>query len=116
MLESAVVRPRNDDNYEALKEICERHNVRRLDLHGSSFTGEDLPDGQSELNFLVEFLPIDEAEYPKTYFALEQALKNLFGREEIILLRVDDIKHEYLHEVLTRRRTLLYPAEGQGQP
>lgn len=110
-VESAVVKPRNDSNYEALREICERHNVRRLDLHGSSFTGEDLPDGQSELNLVVEFLPIDEATYPQLFFSLENDLKNLFGRDDIALLRVDDIKHEYLREVFTRRRTPLYPAK-----
>ena len=86
--------------------------MRRFDLHGSSLTGEDLPDGQDELNLLVEFLPLREKEYPKLYFALEEALERFFGRE-VGLLRTDDIKLESLRRILTRRRTLLYAAQDQ---
>ena len=105
----------NKDIYEALKEICERHHVQRLDLHSSTTTGEDIPDGQSELNLLVEFLPRDENEILKTHSVLEEDLKDLFGRKEIGLLRVDDIKHEWLRGVLTRRRTLLYSVDGREE-
>ncbi len=104
----------NEDNYDALKEICERYQVRRLDLHGSTSTGEDIPDGQSELNLLVEFLPLTEKEYPKVYLALEEALESLFGRE-VGLLRTDDLKPELLYRQITKRRTLLYLAEGQDE-
>ena len=112
MARIAVVGPRQD-NYEALKEICEQHHVRRLDLHSLTSTSEDIPNGQGELSFLVEFLPLDESKFPKTYLALEQALKDLFGRDEIGLLRTDDIKYEWLRKVLTRRRTLLYCADDR---
>ncbi len=102
------------DNYEALKEICERHQVRRLDLHSSSLTGEDVPEGQDELNLLVEYFPLSEKEHLKIHPALEEALQGFFGRE-IGLLRIDDIKLEFLHKQLTRRRTLLYAAPGHDE-
>ena len=102
----------NEDNYEALKEICERYRVRRLDLHSSTSTGEDIPNGQSEVSLLVEFLPMSEKEHAKIHFALKEELEGFFGRE-VGLLRTDDINHESLHRVLTRRRTLLCPAEDQ---
>ncbi len=89
--------------------------MRRLDLHSSTLTGEDIPGAQTELNLLVEFLPLNESDYLETQFALEQALKDLFGREEIGLLRTDDIKLEFMHRQLTKRRTLLYAAPGQGE-
>lgn len=101
-----------DNNYEALKEICERFCVRRLDLHGLTSTGEDIPDAQTELDLLVEFFPMSEIEHAKIHFILEKALGEFFGRK-IGLLRTDDIKLEYIREVLTRRRTLLYAAEDQ---
>ncbi len=104
----------NEDICEALKEICEQYHVRRLDLHGSTSTGEDIPDGQGELNLLVEFLPLSEKEHAKIHFPLKEALEKLFGRE-VGLLRTDDIKHEFLRKVLTRRRTLLYAAEDQDE-
>lgn len=104
----------NEDIYEALKEICERHLVRRLDLRGSGLTGENLPDQQDELNLLVEFQPLSETEHAKMCLALEKALDGLFGRK-VGLLATDDIKHEWLRSVLTRRRTLLYSADGRDE-
>ncbi len=106
----------NEDICEALKEICEQHHVRRLDLHSSSssLTGEDMPDRQGELNLLVEYFPLSELEHAKIHLALEDALEKLFGRE-IGLLRTDDIKLEFFHKQLTRRRTLLYAAQGQEE-
>jgi len=107
-----VVGPRKD-NYEALREICEQHNVRRLDLHSSSSTtGEDIPGGQDELNLLVEFLPGEEIELIEEENELEQDLKDFFGRNDVGLLRVDNIKPDSLRNILTRNRTLLYSSEG----
>lgn len=107
----AVVGARQD-NYEALKEVCERHHVRRLDLHGSSWSETDSPTDPSELNFLVEFQPLTGIQRDRMYLALEKALVELFGRE-VGLVTTDDIKHEYIRKVLTRRRTLLYSADDQ---
>ena len=100
------------DNYEALKEVCERHHVRRLDIHGSSWTEEDGPGEPSDLNLLVEFQPLTQIERDRTFLALEEALAELFGRE-VCLLTTDDIKNEFIRKVFTRRRTLLYSADGQ---
>ncbi len=83
-------------------------------MHNSSVTGEDAPDRQSELNLLVELLPITENESFKVLPALEEALAGLFGRP-VSLLRTDDLKPDYLREIVTRRRTLLYPARGQDE-
>jgi predicted nucleotidyltransferase len=109
----AVVGPRQD-NYEALKEICERHHVRRLDLHGSSWAETDSPAEPSELNFLVEFEPLTETENARMYMALEAALEKLFGRE-VGMVTTGDIKNKWLRGVLTRRRTPLYAAEDQDE-
>lgn len=107
----AVVGP-GQDNYEALKEVCERHHVRRLDIHGSSWSETDSPTSPSELNLLVEFEPLTERERDRMYLALEKALVELFGRE-VCLVTTDDIKYEYLRKVITRRRTLLYEADDR---
>lgn len=106
-----MVGPRQD-NYEVLKELCEQHHVRRLDLHGSSWAEGDSPADPSELNFLVEYLPRDENELLEVNSALEEALQDLFRGKEVSLLRADNIKPDYLRKIMTRRRTLLYCAEG----
>ncbi len=103
-----------EDNQKALAEICEKYRVRLLHLHGDASTGEDMPDGKSELDLLVEFFPMSEMEHAKIHFALEDALRTFFGRK-VGLLRTDDIKPDFLKKQLTRRRTLLYAAQGQDE-
>ncbi len=103
-----------EDNQKALAEICEKYRVRRLDLRCETSTGEDIPDAQTELDLLVEFLPMSEMEHAKIHFELQEDLQSFFGRE-VGLLRTDDIKPDFLQRQLTRRRTLLYTAEGQDE-
>jgi predicted nucleotidyltransferase len=102
-----------EDNRKALAEICDKYRGRRLDLRSLTSTGEDIPDAQTELDLLVEFLPMSVMEYARIHFPLEE-LEKLFARE-IPLLRTDDIKLEFFHRQLTRRRTLLYAAQGQEE-
>ncbi len=103
-----------EDNQKALAEICEKYRVRRLDLRCETSTGEDIPDAQTELDLLVEFLPMSVMEHARIHFPLKEELEKLFGRE-VALLRTDDIKLEFFHRQLTRRRRLLYAAEGQDE-
>ena len=102
------------DNYEILSGICERYNVQRLDLHNSSsVTGEDLPEAQGELHLLVEYLPGDELEISSDHDDLERELQVLFSSKEVGLLRVDNVRPDYLRKMLIRGRTLLYIAKGR---
>ena len=103
-----------EDNQKALANICEKYQVRMLHLRGNISTGEDIPDEKGELDLLVEFFPLSEMEHAKIHFALEDALRAFFGRK-VALLRTDDIKPDFLKRQLTRRRTLLYAAEGQDE-
>ena len=110
-----VVVGSGQDNYEVLREVCERHHVRRLDLHGSSWAEDDSPVDPSELNLLDEYLPRDENELLYIHIALEEALQDLFSGKQVTLLRADDIKPDYLRRIITRRRTLLYAADDRDQ-
>jgi predicted nucleotidyltransferase len=62
-----------------LAAICQRHNVRRLDLF-ASVVGADFDQATSDLDFLVEFGPFPKGGYSDHYFGLIDDLTGLFGR------------------------------------
>lgn len=59
--------------------LCRRHGALRLDLFGSA-TRADFDVTRSDLDFLVEFEPLDPAQYAQAYFALKEGLERLFER------------------------------------
>lgn len=98
-----------EDNREALKDLCVQYQVRRLELFGSALTRENFEAEQSDLDFLVEFLPLREGEYAETYFGLLQAIENLFNRH-VDLVMTGAIKNRYFLESISKNRKVLYAA------
>jgi len=68
-----------EDNYESLKNLCEQYRVQRLEVFGSALTGEGFDSESSDLDFLVEFLPLQPGEHADCYFGLRHT-KSLFPR------------------------------------
>jgi predicted nucleotidyltransferase len=98
-----------EDNYEALKELCLRYHVRRLELFGSALMADNFDQDTSDLDFLVEFLPLKQGEYADTYFGLLEAIENLFHRH-IDLVMIKAVKNHYFLESINRNRKVLYAA------
>jgi len=97
------------DNYGALKELCVKYRVRRLELFGSALTDENFDTEQSDLDFLVEFLSLRQGEYADMYFGFLEAAENLFNRHvDLIMPRA--IKNPYFLESLNKNRRVLYAA------
>jgi uncharacterized protein len=88
--------------------LCRRYGVLRLDLFGSAATGQDR-SGQSDLDFLVEFLPLAPGRYADAYFGLLESLQDLFGRP-VDLVVASSIKNPYFRETVERTKALLYAA------
>ena len=63
----------------------------------------------SDLDFLVEFLPLQLGEYADAYFGLLEALRELFERN-IDLVMTGAIRNRYFLESINRSRTVLYAA------
>ena len=98
-----------EDNYKALKEACVRYRVRRLELFGSALTGKNFDPEKSDLDFLVEFLPLKQGEYADAYFGLLEAIENLFNRD-VDLVMTGAIKNPYFLEAINKNRKVLYAA------
>ena len=97
-----------EDNREKLNELCAKFDVQRLELFGSA--AEDRFDPQtSDLDFLVEFLPLQPGQHFDTYFGLLEALETLFQRPvDLVMTRA--IKNPYFLRAVNRTRTVLYAA------
>lgn len=96
------------NNLAALKDLCSRHRVERLDLFGSA-AREDFDPASSDLDFLVEFVPMSPREHADSFFGLLEDLERLFGRR-IDLLEPEPIVNPYLRASIERSRKVLYEA------
>jgi uncharacterized protein len=91
-----------------LLELCRRYRVRRLEVFGSACR-DDFDPGESDLDFLVEFLPLRSGEYADAYFGLLEGLTQLFKRP-IDLVMPTAIQNPYLLESINQSRSTLYAA------
>jgi predicted nucleotidyltransferase len=98
---------RKRDYSEEIADLCKRHNVKYLGLHGSSYDQENIGAEDPDINFLVEFFPMETEQYSTRYFGLEKDLQDLFGPQAGIL-DIGDIKLPELLRMLTRRKTDIY--------
>lgn len=97
-----------DDRQNELRGICERFRVRTFEVFGSAAQDQGLTE-KSDLDFLVEFLPMTPTEHSDAYFGLLESLKKLFSRP-IDLLEVKAIDNPYLLESINHHRIQLYAA------
>ena len=97
------------NNSEAIKALCERYRVKRLEVFGSASNASGFDPRTSDIDLLVEFLPLREGEYADAYFDLLEALEQLFHRHvDLVMPRA--IKNRYFLESIDRTRKLLYAA------
>ena len=100
--------PTVEEHADELKELCLRYGVDRLELFGSAATGQ-FRDGDSDLAFLVEFLPIAVANYADNYFGLLEELEQLFGRPvDLVVERA--IRNPYFRQSIEETKSLIYAA------
>ena len=93
---------------ESLRQLCQEYRVRRLELFGSG-SGEKFVPERSDLDFLVEYLPLRRGEYAKCYFGLLEGLQALFQRPvDLVMTRA--VKNPYFLESVNLSRTVLYAA------
>lgn len=97
-----------EEKRDELTRVCAKYRVRRLELFGSAL-GERFDADKSDLDFLVEFLPLQPGEHADAYFGLLDGLRELFQRN-VDLVMTGAIKNRYFFESISRSRTVLYAA------
>jgi predicted nucleotidyltransferase len=91
-----------------LESLCRQHHVGRLELFGSAATGEFDPTA-SDIDFLVEFVPLPPGQKADAYFGLLHALEDLFNHK-IDLVTVEAVRNRHFRRAMDAQRKLLYAA------
>jgi uncharacterized protein len=92
---------------DAIAAVCARHSVVRLEAFGSALRDDYVP-GQSDVDLLVEFEPLESYALVDAYFGLLDELRSLLG--EVDLVMVGAVKNPYLARAIEREKQLLYAA------
>jgi len=100
--------PLIEDKRTAIEELCQRFNVAKLDVFGSATNGAFDP-ARSDLDFLVEFQPLEPGPLADAYFGLLAALGRLFNRK-VDLVTPKAIKNPYFLRAVNQTRRMLYAA------
>lgn len=93
---------------QATAEACVRHGVVRLDAFGSALR-DDFRSGESDLDLLVEFGPMEPYDRVDAYFGMLEELRALLGLE-IDLVMVGAVKNPYIARDIERTKRTLYAA------
>jgi predicted nucleotidyltransferase len=95
-------------NLQRVLAACHVRRVARLELFGSAANGSYDPQ-RSDLDFLVEFLPMAPVELAGAYFGLAADLEVIFGRR-VDLVTTASIRNPYFREAIDQSRRVLYAA------
>ncbi|HEX8316210.1 MAG TPA: nucleotidyltransferase domain-containing protein [Flavisolibacter sp.] len=94
-----------DQHAGAIQKLCARHRVKRLYVFGSLLT--DRFEGDSDVDFIVDFEPLDVRQYADNYFDFKFALEDTLNRP-VDLLEEKTIKNPYFKKVVENQRQLIY--------
>jgi len=93
---------------EQIAAACARHGVLRLDAFGSAVRGDFRP-GDSDVDLLFEFGPMDVYARVDAYFDLLDDFRGNFGTD-VDLVMVDAVKNRYIAADIERTKQALYAA------
>ena len=96
-------------NSEVLIGLCREYKVKRLELFGSALTGDKFNCDSSDIDLLVEFLPLEPTQHAKCYFGLLEKLQDMFSCN-VDLVEVRAINNPYLMESINKNRAEIYAA------
>ncbi len=108
LLEEYVVNPIIAEHQHAIVQTCRRFRVARLDVFGSAAQG-DFDEQSSDLDFLVDFGDVPDAERFDAFFGLQRALAELFDRP-VDLVEAGAPRNPYFIHRLNESRRLVYAA------
>ena len=98
-----------ENHRQAIQKLCQRYRVARLEIFGSAVNDNNFDIRLSDLDFLVEFLPLGMGQYADAYFGLLESLQELFQRD-VDLVMTSAIKNKYFLEAVNKERKLIYAA------
>ncbi|MCH5377722.1 MAG: nucleotidyltransferase domain-containing protein [Planctomycetes bacterium] len=91
-----------------IEDLCHRLGVRRLAVFGSGVRG-DFDDTTSDIDFLVEFVPMSPREHKESYFLLLEGLEGLLSRP-VDLVEVQALTNPFVRSRIEAEQETVYDA------
>jgi predicted nucleotidyltransferase len=97
-----------EDKRKAIAETCQKYRLLRLYVFGSAL-GDDFRSGESDVDLLVEFGPMDGHSKAHAYFDMLEELRAILGTE-VDLVMTGAVKNRYILRDIERTKQMLYAA------
>ena len=88
--------------------ICQRYQIRRLEVFGSAARADDFDTEHSDADFLVEFSPEAPADL-KRFFGIKSELETLLGRG-VDLIEPGAVRNPFVLASINQHREAIYAA------
>ena len=93
-----------DSHLTDIRKLCSDHKVKELYAFGSVLTNKF--NSESDVDFVVDFDPIEMSLYADNYFDFKFSLQNILNRP-IDLLEEKAIKNPYFRQNINEQRQLI---------
>src|SRR3954469_8384583 len=94
-----------EEHIDDINQLCSIHKVKQLYAFGSVLTDKFNKD--SDIDLIVDFEPIDIAQYADNYYDLKFSLEGVL-QKQVDLLEYKAIKNPYFRQVIDKQRQLIY--------
>jgi predicted nucleotidyltransferase len=91
--------------FDEIEKLCLRYKVNKLYAFGSILTNRF--NKSSDVDFIVDFQPVDILQYADNYYELKFSLENILHRQ-VDLLEEKTINNPYFQQVVNSKRQLVY--------
>jgi len=88
--------------------LCKTRGVRHLALFGSAAT-DSFDRFSSDLDLIVEFIPMSPVQHADNYFGLMEDLQRLFGMP-VDLVEMGPIRNPFFRQAVAATQVVLYEA------
>ncbi len=97
-----------ESKHKQISEACSRHGVARLHVFGSALN-EDFRCDESDLDLLVEFVPMEPYARVEAYFGMLEELRSLLNMK-IDLVMAGAVKNPFIAREIERTKKVFYAA------
>ena len=94
-------------NIDTIKRLCRQHKVKKLFVFGSVLSGSF--NGESDIDFIVDFNAMDVNIYADNYFDLKFSLEDLLLRP-VDMVEEKTIRNPYFKKAVDQQKQLIYEA------
>ena len=97
-----------DEQQDEIAAACRQYGIERLFIFGSA-TREDFRPGESDIDLLVEFGPIDATKKFHVYLNARETFRRIFNADVDLVMR-GAIKNKVIAKEIDRTKKLIYAA------